>query len=136
MTSLPPVFIGRRQRGYGIGGVFAKMFRKAAPLVLKGVKTIGKEALRTGSSVLTDVLDGENLGESLKNRSKESAFNLGRKAVRGVNKRLFDADDDVIEPRKHRKKSDIQNSIEPIVRTQRKKRNRRGRQNREKDIFD
>ncbi|KFM69670.1 hypothetical protein X975_14593, partial [Stegodyphus mimosarum] len=69
------------QKGYGIGGFFAKLFRSAMPFLMKGAKTVGKEALRTGTQIANDVLSGENFKVSLKTRSKEAGKKLARKAV-------------------------------------------------------
>ncbi|GFU97056.1 uncharacterized protein TNCV_3347021 [Trichonephila clavipes] len=60
------------QKGYGIGGIFRRLFRAALPFLVKGVKTIGKEVLMTRSRVASDVLSGENFKESVKTRSRES----------------------------------------------------------------
>ncbi|GFW61344.1 uncharacterized protein F54H12.2 [Trichonephila clavipes] len=46
------------QKGYGIGGIFRRLFRAALPFLVKGGKTIGKEVLMTGSRVASDVLSG------------------------------------------------------------------------------
>lgn len=69
------------QRGYGIGGFFAKLFRGVLPFLKSGAKAVGKEALRTGTMVANDVLSGENFKTSLKTRTKESGKKLARKAV-------------------------------------------------------
>lgn len=69
------------QRGHGIGGFFAKLFRSAMPFLISGAKTIGKEALRTGTMVASDVLAGENFKTAFKTRSKETGKKLARKAV-------------------------------------------------------
>lgn len=69
------------QRGYGFGGFFAKLFRSAMPFLISGAKTVGKEALRTGTMVANDVLSGESFKSSLKTRSKETGKKLARKAV-------------------------------------------------------
>lgn len=66
------------QKGYGIGGFFAKLFRSAMPFLFSGAKAIGKEALRTGTRVANDVLSGENFKASLKTRAKEK---IGRAHV-------------------------------------------------------
>lgn len=83
------------QKGYGIGGFFAKLFRRALPFLVSGAKTVGKEALRAGTMVAGDVLAGEDLKTAVKSRAKESGKSLARKAVqkasqmvgRGKNKR-------------------------------------------------
>ena len=69
------------QRGYGIGGFFAKLFRRALPFLISGAKTVGKEALRTGTMVANDVLSGENFKSSFETRAKETGKKLARKAV-------------------------------------------------------
>lgn len=69
------------QKGYGLGSVISRLFRAAFPFLVKGTKTLGKEALLAGSRVASDVLSGQNLKESVKTRSKESGRNLTQKAV-------------------------------------------------------
>lgn len=69
------------QRGHGIGGFFAKLFRSAMPLLKSGAKSVGKEVLRTGTMIASDMLSGENFKSSLKTRAKETGKKLARKAV-------------------------------------------------------
>lgn len=69
------------QRGHGIGGFFAKLFRSAMPFLISGAKTVGKEALRAGTMVANDVLAGESFKTSLKTRAKQTGKKLARKAV-------------------------------------------------------
>ena len=69
------------QKGYGIGGIFRRLFRAALPFLVKGGKTIGKEALLTGSRIASDVLSGQNFEEAVKTRSKESGKHLAQKAL-------------------------------------------------------
>ncbi|GFT21724.1 uncharacterized protein TNCV_2969771 [Trichonephila clavipes] len=69
------------QKGYGIGGIFRRLFRTALPFLVKGGKTIGKEVLMTGSRVASDVLSGENFKEAVKTRSRESGKKLAQKAI-------------------------------------------------------
>jgi hypothetical protein len=67
-----PVFIGsRNQRGHGIGSVLSGLFRSAAPMLKRGLATFGKHALKTGTQILSDVVDGQSLGESAKRRIKQ-----------------------------------------------------------------
>ncbi|GFX09047.1 uncharacterized protein F54H12.2 [Trichonephila clavipes] len=63
------------QKGYGIGGIFRRLFRAALPFLVKGGKTIAKEVLMTGSRVASDVLSGENFKEAVKTRSRKSVKN-------------------------------------------------------------
>ena len=48
----------RVQRGNGIGSFFRGLFRFVKPLY-SGAKAIGKEALKTGSNIITDMLNKE-----------------------------------------------------------------------------
>jgi hypothetical protein len=89
-----PVFRGLRyQRGYGLGGVFRKLFRYIVPFVKEhGVpllKTVGKTALNSATNLATDALDGKNIKESAKQRLKETFEDLKKKADmkgNGINK--------------------------------------------------
>lgn len=69
------------QKGYGIGGFFAKLFRTVLPFLKSGAKTVGKEALRTSTMIANDVLAGENLETAAKTRTKEAGKLLARKAL-------------------------------------------------------
>jgi len=71
------------QKGYGIGGFFAKLFRSAMPFLVRGAKTVGKEALRTGTLIANDVLSGETtFKESAKTRAKAAGKTLAKKALK------------------------------------------------------
>ena len=48
----------RMQRGNGIGSFFRGLFRFVEPLFFRA-KAVGKEALITGSHVITDILNKE-----------------------------------------------------------------------------
>lgn len=78
---IPRVFVGSPyQRGHGIGSFLGGLFRKALPYLSRGVRAIGKEALRAGINVIDDVENNTPLKEALRNRFKESRGNLKRKA--------------------------------------------------------
>ncbi|KAJ8048251.1 hypothetical protein HOLleu_00494 [Holothuria leucospilota] len=80
-----PVFRGGRgQRGHGIGNILGGLFRSAVPLLKKGAKALGKEALRTGMAVAGDVLDGRSLKSSVKSRGLAASKRVARKAVSSV----------------------------------------------------
>ena len=67
-----PVFAGYRgQRGHGLGSMLSGFFRSALPILKKGLGFFGKEALRTGAMIATDVADGQNIGDSAKRRIGE-----------------------------------------------------------------
>ncbi|GFT14918.1 uncharacterized protein TNCV_3483661 [Trichonephila clavipes] len=72
------------QKGYGLGGIFRRLFRAALPFLVKGGKAVGKEALRTGTRVVSDVLSGENFKIAARKRSEEAGRGMARKAVEHV----------------------------------------------------
>lgn len=78
---IPRVFVGSSyQRGHGIGSFLGGLFRKVLPYLGKGLRAVGKEALRAGMNVIEDVGNNTALRESVKNRFAESRGNLKRKA--------------------------------------------------------
>ncbi|GIX76933.1 uncharacterized protein F54H12.2 [Caerostris extrusa] len=72
------------QRGYGLGGVFRRLFRAALPFLVRGGKVVGKESLVTGTKVINDVLSEKDLETAAKSRSKEAGKSLARKAINRV----------------------------------------------------
>lgn len=56
------------QKGYGLGSLFRGLFRSALPLMKRGIKTIGKEALKSGVLVAHDVISGESPRNAVKKR--------------------------------------------------------------------
>ena len=67
-----PVFIGSRdQRGHGIGSVLSGLFRSAVPMLKRGLAAFGKQALRSGAQIVSDVVDGEDFGTAFKKRARE-----------------------------------------------------------------
>ena len=50
------------------------------PLVKSAGKTIGKEALYTGTNIASDMLSGQDIETSVQNRSREAATRLVDKA--------------------------------------------------------
>ena len=45
------------QRGNGIGSFFAGLWRMVKPILWSSAKTVGRETLRTGGKILTDMAD-------------------------------------------------------------------------------
>lgn len=76
------VYIGTpNQRGHGIGSFLGGLFRRVLPLIKKGAKAVGKEALRTGVNVAGDVLERNiTLKDAVRERVRESGGKLKRKA--------------------------------------------------------
>jgi hypothetical protein len=72
----------RTQRGRGIGSFFKGLFRFVKPLLFSGAKAVGKEALKTGSHILTDIIDkkpDQPMGGIFKSRFGEAKDNLEQK---------------------------------------------------------
>jgi len=49
----------RMHRGNVIGSFFRGLFRFVKPLLYSGAKAVGKEALKRGSNIITDILNKE-----------------------------------------------------------------------------
>ena len=76
-----PAFHGvRLQRGYGLGGLLRGLFRAAVPLFKQGAKAVGHAALKTGSQVASDILQGGDIKTSLKNRTNQTRRELQTRA--------------------------------------------------------
>ena len=72
----------RVQRGNGIGYFFRGLFHFVKPVLYSGGKVVGKEALKTGSNIITDILNKEPeqpVGNIFKNRFEEAKYNLQEK---------------------------------------------------------
>lgn len=77
-----PVYAGRRyQRGHGLGSILGGLFKAAAPLLKKGATFLGKEALKTGLNVASDALQGENVGQAIQKRAKQSGREILSRAM-------------------------------------------------------
>ena len=67
------------QRGNGIGFFFRGLFRFVKALLYSDAKAVGKEALKTGSNIITDILNKDPeqpVGNIFRNRFKETKGNL------------------------------------------------------------
>jgi len=72
----------RMQRGNGMGSFFRGLFRFVKPLLYSWAKAVGKEALKTGSNIITDILNKEPeqpVGTIFKNLFIEAKGNLQEK---------------------------------------------------------
>jgi len=70
------------QRGNGLGSFFRGLFPFVKPLLYSGAKAVGKEALETGSNIITDILNKQPeqpVGNIFKNRFEEAKDNLQEK---------------------------------------------------------
>ena len=70
------------QRGGGLGSIFRGIFRALLPIAKSAGKTVGRQALRTGAEIASDVLSGSNLKDSVKRRSRTAAATLATKAAK------------------------------------------------------
>ena len=64
----------KRQKGYGLGGLLARIGRMVIPILKPVAKSLGKQVIKSGARFAEDVIDGEKPMVALK-----------RNAVRGTN---------------------------------------------------
>ena len=82
-----PVFAGSRmQRGHGLGSIFSGLFKAATPLLKRGAKALGKQALSTGMELANDLLEGRNFKTAAKSRLKKAGSSLMKDAVHSIKK--------------------------------------------------
>ena len=86
---------GRRQRGYGMGGLFSGFFRKLQPFLEQTALTVGRNAVDTVSNVLEDMETGDrDIVGSLKRHGKAGAVKTAKQVgLKGL-KRMMDVFDD------------------------------------------
>ena len=79
-----PAFAGTRyQRGHGLGNMLRTLARVAVPLLKKGVKTVGKQAWRTGMALAGDLMQGQNVKKAAKRRMSQGLTQLVTQRGRG-----------------------------------------------------
>src|SRR5260221_9837644 len=71
----------RFQRGYGLGSIFTNIIKTFSPLFTKhnisqALTRVGKRAISAGVDIGSDLLDGENLADTIKKRIKDAASDL------------------------------------------------------------
>ncbi|GBO28746.1 hypothetical protein AVEN_31755-1 [Araneus ventricosus] len=70
------------QSGYGgVGGLFRSFFRSAIPLFKSGAKAIGKQMLKSGLDLLSDISRGDKPKQAAQRRFKEAGKILTDKAA-------------------------------------------------------
>jgi len=79
-------FIGDpfQRGGFSLGSLFKGLARVALPVLKRAGKSVAKQALQTGMEVADDVIEGKNLGESVKEHGKtalKTQMKKGRKAI-------------------------------------------------------
>lgn len=102
-SGMPGIFIGaRNQKGHGIGSVLSGLFRSAAPILKKGLASLGKSALSTGLNIATDVLEGKNAGDAARQRVSQGIKNLAQNT--GIVSRQVEEEEEEVFPKKQLKK--------------------------------
>jgi len=89
---LVPHFV---QRGHGLGSLLGGVFRLIRPLFFSGLRTAGKdlgrEALRTGCKILTDIADNPQTGikEIISKQVQSTVQNLSSKMTGRVRRAMW-----------------------------------------------
>ena len=126
----PSYYIGPSfQKGYGLGGIFSRLFRAAIPifkstapaLMKSGAKALAREAVTTGANIAVDALKGDDWKEAASKRSKAAAQKLILKGASQINS-MFDG----------KRKAPAQ----PVQNKRRKTIKARKVRRRQRDIFD
>lgn len=84
-----PVYKGRsRQYGYGLGSLFKRVFRMAAPILMPvakaTLKTVKRVAARQGIGAINDLMSGKKPKDVLKSRGKQALKTVGKSALRNL----------------------------------------------------
>lgn len=81
-------FAGSRyQRGHGLGNMLRSLTKLAMPLLKKGVKQMGKQAMKTSMALAGDVVSGENMKKAAKRRLSQGLSALVTQQGRGKRQR-------------------------------------------------
>lgn len=62
----------RYQKGSGLGQIFSGLIRGALPLLKSGGKALARSALKTGTQIASDILEGDRVSEAVKRRTGEA----------------------------------------------------------------
>ena len=75
-------FRGRQyQRGSGFGSIFKGLFNAIAPIAKTALRSVGKQAVRTGLSVASDALAGADPLQSLEYHGRHAAGKVLKKTT-------------------------------------------------------
>ena len=86
------MYVGTRyQGGHGLGSIFGSLFKSVVPLLKRGAKTLGHEALKTGLNLASDVMEGQNVTQAAKSKLKSTGQILLQKAIIGVGRSIKQA---------------------------------------------
>ncbi len=64
------------QRGAGLGSFFKALFRMAIPVIRSAGKQVGKHALTAGANIMTDLVKGQPVLDSVKKHSRAETSKL------------------------------------------------------------
>ena len=78
----------RSQRGSGLGSILSGLFRSALPMIKQGAKTVGKQLLTSGASVLNYAIDCQDIQSSAKHHFTAAGRNLLQKGTKRAKKAL------------------------------------------------
>lgn len=124
-------------RGRGIGSVFFKFFKAVSPMLVKGLKSVGKEALAAGADILANP-SGRPIHEIFRSRSRQALDTLKRKAEQKIEKVMEGSGKRSIKRQRIEKLDQSLLVIKPVSKriktTQKKSKNIKKKKN--KDIFD
>lgn len=125
-------------RGRGIGSVFFKFFKAVSPMLVKGLRSVGKEAIAAGADILADK-SGKPFSQILRSRTSKAVTNLRQKAENKIQKAMEGSGQRGI---KRRHTSDLDQSLVAIKpgrkrkRLLQKKKSKKIIKKSNKDIFD
>lgn len=78
-----PMFV---QRGRGIGSIFGGLWKHIAPIAMSGLRTLGKQTLKTSAGMLEDLSSGKKLKNVLTEHGQQAAQDLARKGINKLRK--------------------------------------------------
>ena len=73
----------KQQKGYGLGGLLAKIGRMVMPILKPAVKTLGKQVLRSGARFAEEMIDGESPKEAFHRNLNQGTNELLRNVRQG-----------------------------------------------------
>jgi hypothetical protein len=94
----------RFQRGYGIGGIFANLFRRVLPFLKDTARDAGKQLLKAGLDTASDGLRGENVRLAAKRNFENAGRSIGTEVIDKMKGQLGDGE----RPRKRKKLATVQ----------------------------
>lgn len=71
------------QKGHGIGSLLGSLWRWATPLLTRGAKAVGKQALKAGGNIIADVSAGAPIKQTLKRRFRDVVDHFGQGGQEG-----------------------------------------------------